>query len=433
VILSWRTGLTAAISMGFLVAQARGTALPPPPPLPFVPQHRFNVERYGARPNGHTPATIAIQKAVHACEVAGGGIVVFPRGVFLSGPIRLGNHVELNLASGATLKMLPYGQYPLVDGRYPDFIRASHRHDIAITGRGTIDGQGAPWWTQYRRRSNGTVPHLPHRPQMIALNSVTRVLIEGVRLENPANTHISLQNACRDVTIKHIIIHTAHHSPNTDGIDVSGHNILISQCRISDGDDCIAIGGSGNQPQTMFESQNIVVTHCQFGYGHGMSIGSFTSGGIRNVMVVDCVFNRTTAGIRLKSNPGRGGLVENLLYKNIKMRSTRWPIFISSYYPHRPKEAWRLAPAPVGRMTPIWRNIRIINLTSTGSPIAGDICGLPGMPVKNVLLQNVHITAQRGMLIYDARGVYLKDCTIQTSFGPPLQIHAAQVTGWPGK
>lgn len=397
----------------------------------MIPHQVFNVENYGAEPNGTTPATAAIQRAINACENAGGGVVDLPKGSFLCGPIRLSNHMELHLARGAMLKMLPYRQYPFVHGRYADFIRASNRHDIAITGHGTINGQGAAWWASYRRRPNGTVPHLPHRPQMIAMNNVTRLLIEGVRLEDPANTHIQIQNACRDVTIEHIVIHTPRNSPNTDGIDVSGHDILITHCRISDGDDCIAIGGSGHQPQTKFESQNIVVTHCAFGYGHGMSIGSFTSGGIRNLTVLDCTFDHTTAGIRLKSNTGRGGLVENLLYQNITMRGTRWPIFIASYYPHRPKQAWRLPPQPVGRMTPIWRNIRIIHLVSTDSPVAGAICGLPGMPVENVLLQDVHITAERGMTIYDARGVRFKHSRIHAAHGPAWIVHAAKIAGMP--
>ena len=401
----------------------------PTPALPVIPHRVFNITRYGASADSTAPATVAIEKAISACDHAGGGTVLIPRGTFLCGPIRLANHVDLRLAKGALLKMLPYGKYPFIHGRYPDFIRASNMHEIAITGHGTINGQGATWWALYRRRPNGTVPKLPHRPQMLSMNNITRLLIQGVRLQDPSNTHISIQNACKDVTIEHIIIHTPHNSPNTDGIDLSGHDVLITHCRISDGDDCIAIGGSGHRSQNHFESQNIVITHCAFGYGHGMSIGSFTSGGIRNLLVENCTFNHTTAGIRLKSNLGRAGIVENLTYKNITMRNVRWPIFISSYYPHAPKNSWLQSPKPIGRYTPIWRNIRIINLTSVHSPVAGHIIGMPGAPVTNVLLRNVHIKAKTGMIIADARDIRFQNSGITATHGPAVIVHDAQITG----
>ncbi len=427
---------TGAAAFGFCLAlltlplASVTAAIPvPAPALPVIPHRVFNITRYGASADSTLPATAAIEKAISACDHAGGGTVLIPRGTFLCGPIRLANHVDLRLAKGALLKMLPYGKYPFIHGRYPDFIRASNMHDIAITGHGTINGQGAPWWALYRRRPNGTVPKLPHRPQMLSMNNITRLLIQGVRLQDPSNTHISIQNACKDVTIEHIIIHTPHNSPNTDGIDLSGHDVLITHCRISDGDDCIAIGGSGHRSQSHFESQNIVITHCAFGYGHGMSIGSFTSGGIRNLLVENCTFNHTTAGIRLKSNLGRAGIVENLTYENITMRNVRWPIFISSYYPHAPKNSWLQSPKPIGRYTPIWRNIRIINLTSVHSPVAGHIIGMPGAPVANVLLRNVHIKAKTGMIIADARDIRFQNSGITATHGPAVLVHDAQITG----
>ncbi len=430
--MNWRLMTLAGVTATTCVLTKLDAAqfrLPPSPPLPTIPHRSFNVIKFGADPAGTTPATASVRRAINACHRAGGGIIYFPKGKFLCGPMLLPNHTELHLAKGALLKMLPLSQYPCVHGRYQDFIRASNQHDIAITGRGTITGQGARWWTLYRRRPNGSVPHLPHRPQMIAMNDVVRLLIQGVRLQNPANTHISLQNACRDVTIENVVIHTPRQSPNTDGMDISGHDILISHCRISDGDDCIAIGGGGRDLPNQFESQDIVIRHCAFGYGHGMSIGSFTRGGIRDVWVVDCTFDHTTAGIRLKSSSGRGGLVENLVYQNIRMRYARWPIFISSYYPHAPQRSWRMAPVPYTRTTPIWRNIRIINLTSTHSPVAGRIIGLPGLPVQNVLLRNVHIFARTGMLIADAKAIRFEKSKIHVKNGPALIIHAAHVTG----
>ncbi|MGC8539094.1 MAG: hypothetical protein ACP5QA_00535 [Phycisphaerae bacterium] len=115
--------------------------------------------------------------------------------------------------------------------------------------------------------------------------------------------------------------------------------------------------------------------------------------------------------------------------KNITMRNVRWPIFISSYYPHAPKKSWLESPKPIGRYTPIWRNIRIINLTSVHSPLAGHIIGMPGAPVTNVLLRNVHIKAKIGMIIADARDIRFQNSGITATHGPAVIVHDAQISG----
>ncbi len=396
--------------------------------LPRIPHRTFNITRYGAAPNASQPATAAIARALKACGHAGGGTVVIPKGTFISGPIRLHSGTNLHLNHGAVLLMQSYGRYPESQGRYADFISADGAHDIAITGHGTINGRGAAWWAAYRRRPDGTIPQLPHRPQMIAMNNVHRLLIRNVRLVNPANTHISIRNACKHVTIRGILIHAPRYSPNTDGMDICGRDILITHCRISDGDDCIAIGSGGRSQRHHFQCRHIVISHCIFGYGHGLSIGSFTRGGIADVLVNHCTFHNTTAGIRLKSNQGRGGRVENLTYENLTMHHVRWPVFISSYYPHAPKQPWLNRTQTMNQFTPRWNNIRIINFVAHGSKVAARIIGLAQAPIRNLVLQNVRITSLTGMTIIDAANVRIIHCTIAAVRGKPLIIHHATIT-----
>ena len=197
--------------------------------------------------------------------------------------------------------MLPYGSYP--GGASPtDFITAYKLHDVMLSGSGTIDGQGADWWTAYNADNTLSRPKA-----MFAPAGCNRVLVRDVTLQNPPNTHLSFRssngNPCGNVTVTNIAINTADGTPNTDGIDMSATNAIVLNSHISDGDDHIAMGDSG-----AFD-KDIVVTNCTFGTGHGVSIGSYTQGGLSNLLVLNCTFSGASTGIRLKSQRGRGGLV----------------------------------------------------------------------------------------------------------------------------
>src|SRR5580658_2851808 len=286
---------------------------------------------YNALGDGVTTNTAAIQAAINAAALGGktnglsGGTVEIPAaaGTYLSGPLTMASYVNLQIDSGAELQMLPYGTYP--GGSDPaSFISASKLADIEISGSGTIDGQGAPWWTAYNA-SNIARPRALFAPA--ACNAV---LVRDVTLQNPPNTHISFLSSddvpCGNVTVTNITINTPDGSPNTDGMDMSVTNALVVNSSISDGDDHIAIGDSA-----AFNG-SIVVTNCAFGTGHGVSIGSYTTGGVSNLLVINCAWNGSENGIRLKSERGRGGLVQSLNYQNLSMTNVQWPILIYSYY-----------------------------------------------------------------------------------------------------
>jgi polygalacturonase len=402
-----------------LVSVARAYAQSPA--LPVIPANSLNVTNYGAVGDGNTDNTAAIQNAINAAFAAGGGTVEFPSGVFLSGPLSLSNGINLQLDVGAVLRMLPYGSWP-GGSSPPDFITtASGAHDLEVSGTGTIDGQAenSGWWTNNLSTSA--------RPTLFYFDKCNRVLIENVTLENSPSMHLVFKNNGGNITIQDITINTSGSSPNTDGIDLVGTDCVVENSSISDGDDCIALGS------TSATSSSTLVTNCNFGFGHGLSIGSNTADGVSNLTVVNCTFNGTDYGIRMKSDDasssgGEGGIAQNLFYSNLTMTNiTYGAIVIYSYYNKYSKPtgitpataASQSVPSPVPSTTCVWRNIVISNVTASVSfqGIAGIIWGRTEMPVTNVSLINVHITAASTFDVYNAYGFQFANSAITLPAG----------------
>lgn len=400
-------------------------------PGPSIPNATFKVEAYGAVGDGKTPSTHALQKAIDACSAAGGGTVLLTKGRFLTGPLKLASNLNLRLDDGATLLISDNtADYKLKKGGFENCIVADQCHDIAITGSGTIDGQGEFWWKHYvkSKAAPAEEPTPAHRPYMVVLNECKRVRVEGVTLTNSPSFHL-VPALCQDVVIENVHFLAPAKAPNTDALDPSGRNFLITRCTFDVGDDCIAVKASGNIEPGHPSCENITVTDCTFLHGHGMSIGGQTRGGLRHMVVRDCTFNGTDAGIRMKAGRGAGGLVEDVVYRNLTMDHVKVPIFITSYYPIIPSIPEDDPAEPVGEKTPVWRNIRISDVTITGSPVAGRILGLPEMPVSDVVLTNVSISADKGMQIVNARNIKFVDSRIEVTSGPPLIMSRAEVTG----
>src|SRR5207248_758401 len=161
---------------------------------------------------------------------------------------------------------------------------------------------------------------------------------------------------------------------------------FISKCTFNTGDDCIAFKPTTKAEGDHLSCEDIVVANCTFLHGHGLSIGGQTDGGMRRLNVHDCTFENTDAGIRMKAPRGRGGIVEDLSYENIKMKNVKTAIEITSYYPKKPTRP-ELDQMPAEKMTdqtPVWRNIKITNVTAEGSQYAGKIYGLPECPAENI-------------------------------------------------
>jgi polygalacturonase len=426
---SWLFGVATVVVLSQPCGAQTGPSTRPDIPPPQIPDRVMNVNDFGAVGDGKTLATAALQKTIDACSQAGGGTVRIGPGTFLTGPLKLASNLDLDLQKGATLLFSnDTKDYKIVGTGFEHCIEASRCHDLAITGQGTIDGQGELWWKNFMLSKNGPsdTQASPRRPNMVELRHCTRILIRGVTLTNAPMFHL-VPNACRDMLIDGVHISAPPTSPNTDGIDPSGQNFLITGCTIDVGDDCIALKPSGAATAGHVACEDFYITDCTFLHGHGLSIGGQTPGGMRHMIVRDCTFDGTSFGIRMKAGRGHGGLVEDLTYDNLQMKNVLVSILITSYYPTIPELRNDMASDEVTPLTPIWQHIHINNLTSTDGIVAGRIIGLPEMHVSDVVLNNVQISAKSGMEIANADGIQLVRSKITATAGPPLTILNSKV------
>jgi len=392
--------------------------------LPAIPAKVYNVMDEGAVGDGKTMNTQAIQKALDRARSTGGKVVV-PAGEYMCGPLTLYSKTELQIDKGATLR-LPNDieHFPQTNGRYLNFIDIADANDIKISGGGTIDGQGEVWWKAVEAKAP-----IPRRPQMLYISGSQRVEISGVTFLNPPNTHVSLKD-CSDVYIHDITITAPATSHNTDGINISAKNTTIERCNIATGDDNIAIN-FGNKPAFGAEPEvkNMVIRDCTFGIGHGLSIGSFTSGGLSNLFVSKCTFDGTTSSIRIKTARGRGGVLDNINYEDITIKNSHYPIFISEYYPKEPKTPQEDILTAKGDRIPDYKNISLKNVTVTDAQEAIIIWGVPESPVQHVRFENVNISAKNGAQIYNANKVEFINSTVKAANDEKLRVYKAGVTG----
>jgi polygalacturonase len=403
----------------------------------------FNVRELGAKGDGATLDTAAIQKALDQCGTAGGGTVKIPAGTYLCQPLTLRTKTTLLLEEGATLRASTnHADFMKVPGDWlkaksgGDFIpliTGKDLTDVTFAGKGTIDGNGAVWWEEAEKARQKVSGYTLPRPNLVTLNRCKNVRMTGIRLINSPKFHF-VPSECEDVVIDGVTILAPAGAANTDAIDPSNcRNVIITRCLIDVGDDNIAIKSGKKVEGREFGCENITITDCDFLHGHGMSIGSETVGGVRNVVVRNCRFNGTENGIRIKSRRERGGVVDGLICENITMTNVYPALSIACYYQNSsqalfPKDD---KAQPVTETTPLFRNIRISNLTAYSTRNAGLIVGLPESLVSNVVLENVQITAKTGLTIANAKGVQLKNVKIKTEKGEPVILDNAQVEGMP--
>jgi polygalacturonase len=420
--------LLFSLALSPLAAADPGDRLPA---QPVIPGRTFNLGDFGAVPDGVTLNTQAFKRAVAAVDHAGGGTLEVPPGIFFTGPVNLCSRINLHLEAGAKILFSPDPEdYREGTASFRPLLLASGVHDVMISGAGAIDGHGDAWWPAARKfrdeanaRGQGRNNVSP-RPLMVAFENCSRVRVEGVSLENSPE-HALAPIRSENVSIVGVSIFNPEDTPNTDGIDPSScRRVLIARCRIDTGDDCIAVKA---EDTTAGVSEDILVTDCAFLHGHGCSIGSVTSGGLRNMTVRRCTFDGTDTGIRLKSFRNFGGLVEHITYADLRMRNVGQAITISCSYVGTTVDSAGVGDVaePVTAATPHWRNITIRNVTATACTLgAGLIQGLPEMPVEDVTLEHVSIEAPRGLIIVDASGVTLNDVHVTARAGPPLLVKA---------
>ena len=366
-----------------------------------------NVRSYGALGDGQTLDTAALQAAIDACHQQGGGTVWVPAGQYVTGSLFLRDNITLHLDAGAILLgNSDAAHYPLISSRwegvqqstYAPLITGENLHNIAILGRGVIDGRGEPWWEAYRQKTLAYP-----RPRLIGLTGCDNVLIENITLVNSPSWTINPVR-CKNVQVRGVTIINPPDSPNTDGINPDSCSLVrISDCYISVGDDCITLK-SGNEHEHMdlrAPCRDIAITNCTLERGHGgVVIGSEMSGGVQNVVISNCIFIGTDRGIRLKSRRGRGGVVENVRISNIIMDGVLCPFTVNLYYACG---AWgdefvsdKSAKAP-DTGTPCFRHIHISHVMARNAKIAaGFIYGLSEMPVEDISLSDISVSLSPG-------------------------------------
>lgn len=381
------------------------------PQLPTITSaNTFNIKDYGASTSA-ADNTKAIQKALDAVPSTG-GMVVIPAGTWMFGStdqmtsktevLSIKSKTVLHLCAGATLKLVEYGKAP---NNKTLFIGCKNKNqsDIVIEGEGEtsiIDGQGTRWW---KARDN---KETFNPGAMIRFEKGSRFLIRNLKVQNTPSVNITLSNSngasngtVHDVTIYNPSSETKTEQPshNTDGISIWGHHMNIYNCNISTGDDNVVCDN---------DAQYIHVWNCDFGTGHGASIGSFTKN-IKHVWFDNITMNGTTAGIRMKTGINsdgtlRGGGEEDWKFTNFTMTKVKNPFSIDCFYDKNYNSDPAVDKANARALdstTPTYNGILLQNVKTT------DVCegnaifliGRPESHIKNVTLDNVQISAKKGI------------------------------------
>jgi polygalacturonase len=266
------------------------------------------------------------------------------------------------------------------------------------------------------------------RPKLIIFDHCKNIRVEGVTIQNSPMWQL-VPYYTDSMIIRNVKILAPQHSPNTDAIDpFSSSNILIDHVYSDVGDDNVAIkSGPINSPGPDDPSRNITITDCTFRHGHGLSVGSELSGGAENIRAERISFDGTDNGIRVKSGRDRGHDIGNMVFRDITMKNVKYALLISEYYPKvMPQE--NETEQPVGRLTPHFHDIVLENVNATDAAIAGVIVGLPESPAKNIVLNNVKISAETGLTIGYA-DVTGKGVEVKATKGDPItKLKDANVT-----
>jgi len=411
-------------------------------PEPIFPERKYDIRDFGAVPDGITLNTEAFRQTVEECYAQGGGIILVPKGDWLTGPIHLHSNICFHLERGALVRFSTrFDDYlPAVFTRwegvecynYSPLIYAIDCENIAVTGEGIFDGQGAAWW-HWKQLQHPAAKELYHaqfngvpveermfgseqaalRPQFLQIIRCHNVLFEGVTfIDGPMWTLHPVY--CQGVIVRDVTIRT--HGPNGDGLNPdSCRNVLVENCSFDTGDDCIAINSGMNEDgwRVGIPCENIHIRNCTMIEGHGaISIGSGMSGGVRNLYAHDCRVTGGDYGIRIKSMRGRGGYIENIYFENFQLSGLRKEaILLNMFYSASSAESASQTP-------PVFRDIHIKNVTCESAATGIVVRGLPEQPIQRVFLEALDLNSDDGICYQDAVDVALKNITIRGQHEP---------------
>lgn len=422
---------------------------------PTFPDRDFVITDYGAVAGGKTLCTEAFKKAIEACGKSGGGRVVVPKGIFMTGAIHLENNVNLYVSKNAIVRFStdPSDYLPVVYTRwegvelmnYSPLIYAYGKKNIAVTGKGILDGRAdnGHWWPWKGMAEfgwkNGTpsqsddtcrpllmkmgdenVPVKDRifgdghylRPTFVEFYNCENVLVQGITLENAPFWFLH-PTLCKNVTVDDV--KTDSNGPNTDGCDPeSCSDVLIENCVFNDGDDCIAIKSGRNEDgrRVNVPAENIIIRDCAMKDGHGaVSIGSEISGGCSDVFVEGCTFDSPNLdqGIRLKSNAKRGGIIKDVYVRNLKIGEVKGAIIrVTMNYDPPEAKGYNYFPA--------MRNILVENVTSRKSEYGLYLDGLTESRITGIVVKDCRFNGVlKGNSIIEADSVKLQNVYINGS------------------
>lgn len=475
--------LCAVLVLGLAAAPARAAlthpVVPSAPAEPAIPDTRTSLVEFGGVGDGETLNTVAFARAISALESFGGGTLVVPPGIWLTGPIELRSHIRLHLEAGAVLQFSrDHTLYPVrvFDARGEKMIHTTSPlsgeklENIAITGAGVIDGGGDAWrlvkkakvteafwkklvasggvlnakqnewWpsqaalegnaaTEALERSGSLDPaaYEPYRqflrPRLLRLLDCRRVLIEGVTFRNAPNWTLHPW-LCEDVTLRDVKILNDRWAQNSDAMDLeSCRRVVVRGCLIDTGDDglCIKSGINESGRRIGVPTEDVLIEDCVVYEGHGgFTIGSEMSGGVRNVLVQNCTFIGTDLGLRFKTARGRGGVVENIHIRGIRMTDIVGSAIDFNFFYFSEGQAAAPVP-PVTEGTPTFKNILFEDIVSRGSEAAFTLRGLPEMPLRDITFRDVSLSATRGADLAYAEGIVFERVQIRPAAGDAVK------------
>ncbi len=422
----------------------------------------FNILQYGAKNDGSANAADAFRAAIAAAKKAGGGTVFVPAGHYISGPIEMVSNLTLDFDAGAFVEF-PATVLPLTPGRQQGvetltpvpLIGGHDLENVAVLGRGVLMSGNARWMKLHgREQPKGTDPgsaNGPHweqlltdlnagktipeqeyiaagaelRPSFIRFMNSRNILVSGLRFIGSPMWTVHLLYS-ENATVENLVIET-YPGVHTDGIVVdSSRFVRIANDYIDTGDDGIVIksGKDADGLRVNRPTEDVVITNCTVHHAHGaVSIGSETSGSIRNIAASNITVRDTVNGARIKSARGRGGVVEDIRFDNWTMENVGEAIVVTNYYLMEGET--RHGQEQVSKTTPVFRNIAMSHMTIDGAKTLIDIAGLPEMPIKGLRISDVTGTGNIGMIASYTDGLELHDVLLNPAAGPAFAVHHA--------
>jgi polygalacturonase len=413
--------------------------------LPVIPNYQINVVKAGAKGDSISDNKKAFDKAMALCKKNNGGTIIVPKGIYkINGPIHFVSNVNLKIEKGAKIKFSdnPQDYLPMVltswEGtilyNYSPLIYAYECNNVAITGEGTIDGEGGKNWKSFKTKENtgknlsrdmnhNSVPIKDRkfgegyflRPQMIQFFNCKNILVENIRIENSPFWCLHLLKS-QSITVRGISYKSLNY--NNDGIDPEyAKDVLIENVNFDNGDDNVAIKAGRDhegRANTATPSENIVIRNCNFKGLHGVVIGSEMSAGVQNVFVENCkTAGYLKRGIYIKTNADRGGYIRNIFVKNIKLDEVEDCLYITANYHGEGK----------GFQSDI-SNVHFSDISCNKASESGIVIqGFADKKIRNISLNNIEIkSAKNAISNENAENVLMTDVFIGKKATVPTAV-----------